>query len=192
MVTFIDLNKHKKDKVVFDKPGDYVAFMHNQSRQITFDITSQNVNLQVYGIFIGRDKDVFDLSSIQHHKAPHSKSNLTIKGVFYDEAKFVYKGLIRIEKNAKGTTSFQKNQNLKLSPKAFVESDPHLEILTNDVKCGHGSSTGKLNEEDIYYLKSRGLTKKTAEKLLIEGFLNEILGKVEKFGISNLISKYTN
>ncbi len=188
MVTFIDLNKTNKSKISFTKPGRYVAFMHNLSGDITFDITAPGVDLMIYGIYIGKSDDAFSLVSNQRHVAPGSTSNLFIKGVFYDESKFIYKGLIRIEKTAHGTRAHQRNQNLKLSQQTFVESDPFLEILNNDVSCGHGSTTGGLNKEELYYLKSRGITKKNAEKLLVEGFLSEITEKVKDFGNYQLLS----
>jgi Fe-S cluster assembly protein SufD len=183
MVTFIDINKTKKNRIVFKKPGSFVAFMHNYEGEITFDIQSPKVDLKVYGIYIGRASDAFTLSSTQRHVAPGSSSELFIKGVFYDESKFIYKGLIRIEKTAHGTKAHQRNQNLKLSPNTFVESDPFLEILNNDVSCGHGSTTGALNKEELYYLNSRGIQKKNAEKLLVAGFLNEIVKNVAEFGV---------
>lgn len=180
MINFIDVNTTGKDKIVLNKPGEYLAFMHNLSRQVTFDIRSPEVNLEVYGIYIGRGTDNFSLESTQLHTSPGSESNLYIKGVFFDESKFLYKGLIRIEKTAAGSKAYQKNQNLKMSGKAFVESDPFLEILNNDVSCGHGSSTGKLNEEDIYYLMSRGITRQKAEDLLIEGFIGDVVETIQK------------
>lgn len=194
MTVFIDVNKLNKKRYNIKKPGDYIAFMYNFSGDIIFDIQSERVNLQVYGLYVGINKDTFSLNTTQRHVSPNSQSNLLVKGVFSDESKFRYCGLIRIEKTAHQTQAYQKNQNLKLSPFTFVESDPFLEILNKNVKCGHGSSTGKLNEDELFYLYSRGVKSADARSLLIQGFLNEVLNKVReknpKFRLPKIPSKF--
>lgn len=180
MATLINLNDKKKELLTFDKKGRYVVFMHNLSGKFTFEITASNVELHIFGLFTGKDTDNFSVETIQHHKAPDSFSNLLIKGVFDDKSKFHYQGLIRIEKNGQKSHAYQKNQNLILSPDTFVESKPFLEILSNDVFCTHGSTTGKLSKDQILYVKSRGLNQKEAESLLVEGFINEVYDKVKE------------
>src|SRR3990167_1751845 len=114
------------------------------------------------------------------------KSNIEINKpgkyivVFYDESKFIYQGLIRIEKEAQKSKAYQKNQNLMMSDKCFVDSRPFLEILANDVYCTHGSTTGKLNQNEIYYLMTRSLDKNSAKKLLVDGFIQEIPEKIKQ------------
>ncbi|MEO6509265.1 MAG: SufD family Fe-S cluster assembly protein [Patescibacteria group bacterium] len=180
MTTFIDLNKDTQRAMTFSEKGKYVVFMHNLSGKFVFEITSEGVELDIFGLFTGTNEDNFSVETIQHHKAPGSTSNLLIKGVFNDKSKFHYQGLIRIEKNGQKSHAYQKNQNLILSPDTFVESKPFLEILTNDVFCTHGSTTGKLNKDQLFYAKSRGLDSKTAESLLVEGFVNEVYDKVKE------------
>ncbi len=180
MVTFIDLNKQEKEQILFDKPGDYIVFLHNLSGDFTFDIQAENVNLDIFGIFIGKDSKQFSLHTIQHHGAPSSTSNLFIKGVFYDASKFKYQGLIRIEKEAQKSHAYQKNQNLVMSSQCFIQSKPYLEILANDVFCTHGSTTGKLNKDQLFYAKTRGLNEIDAQKMLIKGFINEIIDKIHQ------------
>lgn len=175
MVTFIDLKKEKKEKIVFDKPGEYIVFMHNLSGTFTFDIKERDVTLYIYGLYIGKTQDDFSVHTIQKHMAPSSVSNLFIKGVFYDYSKFHYQGLIRIEKDAQKSHAYQKNQNVMMSPYAFVESKPYLEILANDVFCTHGSTTGRLDSEQLFYAKTRGLEEEKAKELLIDGFVNEVI-----------------
>ncbi len=174
MKTLINLNKVNQNQIALNKPGHYVAIFRNLSGKFNFILDSPDIDLQIYGLFVGKNTDQFKIETIQHHKAPNSTSNLLIKGVFDDESKFIYQGLIRIEKEAQKSHAYQKNQNLILSPKAFVDSRPFLEILANDVFCTHGSTTGKLDQEQLYYLKSRGIEEKQAQKLLIRGFINEI------------------
>ncbi|MBI2051197.1 SufD family Fe-S cluster assembly protein [Candidatus Roizmanbacteria bacterium] len=158
--------------------------MQNISGDFTFEIKASDVDLDIYGLFFGKGNDEFQVHTTQRHAAPSSKSNLFIKGVFDDESRFHYQGLIKIEKEGQHTHAYQKNQNLILSPKTFIESEPFLEILANDVFCTHGSTTGKLSEEELYYLKTRGIKKEQARKLLIAGFLNEILQKLPHNHIS--------
>ncbi len=176
----INLNKEKKKEVKFSKPGDYIIFFYNVSGKFTFDLAASGINLDIFGLFIGKNAKEFSLETVQNHKYPASTSNLLIKGVFRDKSKFNYKGLIRIEKKAQKSHAYQKNQNLILSPDVFVESKPYLEILANDVFCTHGSTTGKLNEEEIFYLKSRGFSEKAATSLLIDGFIQDLFAKIKE------------
>lgn len=180
MVTFIDLKKEKKEKLIFNKPGEYIVFMHNISGDFTFEINARDVELYVYGLYVGKTRDDFSVHTIQRHNAPSSTSNLFIKGVFYDYSKFHYQGLIRIEKDAQKSHAYQKNQNIMASPYAFIESKPYLEILANDVFCTHGSTTGRLNKEQLFYAKTRGLEEEKAQELLIDGFVNEIVYKIRE------------
>ncbi|MCL4364499.1 SufD family Fe-S cluster assembly protein [Patescibacteria group bacterium] len=173
----INLNETGQTKVSFDKPGDYAVFFENLSGELVFDINASNVNLNIYGLYVGNKSDDFKVNTVQVHRAPSSTSNLLIKGVFYGSSKFYYRGLIRIEKDAQKSHAYQKNQNLTLSKDCFIDSRPYLEILANDVFCTHGSTTGRLDKEQMFYTKSRGLEEKEAEKLLVEGFIDEIKNK---------------
>ena len=186
---FIDLNKLKQKKLVFDKPGDYIVFFHNLSGELDFRIKSSGVNLEILGLFVGKKSDDFELKTNQYHIAPNSTSNLLIKGVFDDRSKFIYQGLIKIEKTGQKTHAYQKNKNLILSEKVYVDSRPFLEILANDVFCTHGSTTGKINDESLFYLKSRGLNQKKAEQLYVSGFIQEITDKIKPYSQPFLTSE---
>jgi Fe-S cluster assembly protein SufD len=180
MATLINLNKEKKEHMVFDKKGQYVVFLHNLSGTFTVDLQESGIEVDIFGVFTGRNSDVFKIETIQKHVAPGSTSNLHIKGVFDDESKFDYQGLIRIEKTGQQSHAYQKNQNLILSPKVFVESKPYLEILANDVFCTHGSTTGKMNKDELYYIQTRGINEKDAKQLVIQGFIDDVLNKVRE------------
>ena len=182
MKSFINLNKTKTKKLNFTKPGKYIVFFRNLSGKFIFELKTKKVDLDIYGLFIGKNKEQFKVETIQRHIAPESTSNLLIKGVFYDESKFIYQGLVRIEEKAQKSHAYQKNQNIILSDKCYVDSRPFLEILANDVFCTHGSTTGKLNQNQIYYLQTRMLDKKQAEELLVAGFLQEIPEKINQYG----------
>ncbi len=178
---YIDLNKTRQNKLVFDRPGNYTVFFYNLSGEFDFKINSGGVNLEILGLYHGKKEESFKLKTNQYHIAPGSTSNLLIKGVFEDQSKFLYQGLIKIEKSGQKSHAYQKNKNLILGDKVFVDSRPFLEILANDVFCTHGSTTGKINEESLFYLKSRSLDQKMAEQLLISGFIQEILEKIEPY-----------
>ena len=186
----INLNKEKKETLIFNKRGSYVVFFKNLSGEFNFRIEAENVNLEIYGLYIGKGNDQFTIKTTQHHIAPNSSSNLLVKGVFFDQTKFFYRGLVRIEKGAQKSYAYQKNQNLILSSDVDIDSKPDLEILANDVFCTHGSTTGYLNDEEIFYLKSRGLNDSQAKDLLIEGFVGEIKEKL-KVKNQNLKNKLT-
>lgn len=120
----------------------------------------------------------FDFHPSQIHVAPHCYSNLTAKGALKDSGRAVYYGYIRVREGAQKTDAYQKNKNLILSQTARVDSIPNLEILANDVKCSHGSSIGELNSDELFYLRSRGLSAEQAERLLLEGFFDELLSSI--------------
>lgn len=182
MKQFINLNTIKKDKIIFDKPGKYVVFLHNLSGKITVELNVPNVDVDIFGLFVGKSAVNFKIETVQHHKAPLTTSNLFIKGVFDDQSRFNYQGLIRIEKHAQKSHAYQKNQNLILSSGVFVESKPFLEILANDVFCTHGSTTGRLNNEDLFYIRSRGFSEQSARDLLVTGFIEDVFDKISRAG----------
>jgi len=186
---FLNLNQTKQSRLTFDKHGDYTVFFYNLSGEFDFNIKSSGVNLDIFGLFVGKKSDNFELKTNQYHIAPGSTSNLLIKGVFDDNSKFIYQGLIKIEKSGQKSHAYQKNKNLILSPGVYVDSRPFLEILANDVFCTHGSTTGKINEESLFYLKSRGLNQSKAEKLYVSGFIQEITDKIKPYSHPRLTSE---
>jgi len=115
-----------------------------------------------------------DYRTFQEHVAPDTTSNLLFKGVVGDQARSVYTGLIRVGKDARGTNAFQTNRNIKLSDDAWAESVPNLVIENNDVHCSHASAVGPIDEEQRFYLESRGIPTTVAERLIVAGFFDEV------------------
>ena len=179
---FIDVSQEKKEKYMVNTPGKHVFFIANYSGSVNIEINSPDAEVFIYGVYIGRGKDNFKLNTIQHHKSGNNVSDLLVKGVFFDESKFIYEGLIRIDKKAQKSNAYQKNQNIIMSPGVFIDSRPFLEILANDVRCTHGSTTGKLSEDMLYYLQTRGIDYNKAEKLLIEGFVGDVFDRMKHVG----------
>lgn len=184
--TFIHLKKDSEKHIVFKKSGKYIVFFHNLSGEVVFDIQERGVDLDIYGMYTGHKNDSFKVRTIQHHRVPGSQSNLLIKGVFDEKSAFHYEGMIRIEKVAQGSHAYQKNQNLLLSPYVFVSSKPDLEILANDVYCTHGSTTGKLNRQELFYIQTRGVEKKKSEYMMVGGFIESMFSKISESGIQEI------
>ncbi len=180
MAQLVHITETPTKPIVFDTPGEYVVFFHNVSGKFEVELAETGVTVYICGLFTGRNSEEYKIETIQHHLKPGAYSDLYIKGVFEDKSKLFYQGLIRIEKEGQQSHAYQKNQNLILSPGVYVESNPFLEILANDVFCTHGSTTGKLNKEDIFYLKSRGMEDTEARKLLVDGFVNQLLDRVKQ------------
>jgi Fe-S cluster assembly protein SufD len=125
--------------------------------------------------FFGDGDQTMDYRTFQDHVAPDTTSNLLFKGAVADRARSVYTGLIRVGKGARGTNAFQTNRNLKLSEDAWAESIPNLVIENNDVHCSHASAVGPIDEEQRFYLESRGVPTPVAERLIVAGFFAEVL-----------------
>lgn len=135
-------------------------------------------SVKMGGIYFGDGERLLDYRIYVTHRGPRTMSDIFLKGAVADQAQAVWTGLMRIENEAVGTSAFETNRNLVLSKGALVHSVPNLEILTDDLQCGHGSSSGPLDEEQLYYMMSRGLSRDRAERLLVRGFFDEILGKL--------------
>jgi Fe-S cluster assembly protein SufD len=125
--------------------------------------------------YFGDGEQMIDLRTYQEHRAPDTTSNLLFKGAVADRSHSVYTGLIRIRPDARGTNAFQTNRNLKLSEHAWAESVPNLEIENNDVRCSHASTVGPVDEDQRFYLESRGVPTPVAERLIVAGFFDEVL-----------------
>lgn len=126
-------------------------------------------------VYFGDGDQMLDLRTFQEHRAPDTTSNLLFKGAVADSSHSVYTGLIRILPEGRGTNAFQTNRNLKLSEHAWAESVPNLEIENNDVRCSHASTVGPVDEDQRFYLESRGVPTAAAERLIVAGFFDEVL-----------------
>ena len=132
---------------------------------------------QVALYFAGGDQ-MHDFRTIQDHDAPNTTSDLLFKGAVQDHAASVYTGNIVIREHAGGTTADQTNRNLTLSDGAWAESVPNLDIRTNDVKCSHASTVGPIDEDQRFYLESRGVRPEVAERLVVLGFFDEVIAQL--------------
>ncbi len=181
-IIIIDRLKGNQEFTVADKEKKFfIIFLtdgKNQKGSITISIKGSQADVKILGIIIGFGVQEVNLYTFQDHKEKESVSDLFIKSVLFDKAKFHYEGLIKIEKGAQKSNAYQKNQNLLMSPYAWAESKPYLEILANDVRCTHGATIGRLDNEQLYYLETRGLSQLEATILLIQGFCNDVLQRL--------------
>jgi Fe-S cluster assembly protein SufD len=152
----------------------HIFFLSNYSGKLHIHIQKEGAVVYVFGVYVGKGADIFKVVTVQDHQKGESMSDLFIRGVFFDQSKFLFEGLINIAKNAQKSNAYQKNQNLILSKEAFVDSRPFLEIQANDVRCTHGSTTGRIDKEQLQYLSTRGISPNDATTLVVEGFIEDI------------------
>lgn len=141
-------------------------------------------SVELVGLSFGEREQVIDYRIRIAHVGHDTSSDVHIKGAVEDNAQSVFTGLLRIEPDALRSSAFETNRNLVLSPGAKANSVPNLEILCDDVMCGHGSSVGPLEDDHLYYLQSRGLSRERAERVLIRGFFSEVL---DRFPVPELV-----
>ena len=130
------------------------------------------------GCYFGNGTQHFDFHTFQNHNVGHSVSDLLFKGALRDRARMVYQGLIKVHKDAQRSDAYQANRNLLLSDKARADSIPSLEIEANDVRCTHGATVGQVDEDQLFYLMTRGLPKRDAERMIIHGFFEPVLERI--------------
>ena len=158
--------------------GDY-ARVRTHAR-----LTGQGGSTRQVALYFADGSQTHDFRTTQEHIAPKTTSDLLFKGAVNDVARSVYTGLIKIGPDARGTVAFQTNRNLTLSDGAWAESVPNLQIDTNDVKCSHASTVGPIDEEQRFYLESRGIQPDIAERLVVLGFFDEVLAQLPTGGFA--------
>lgn len=159
---------------------------------LTVDLVGRGSNGKVVGAYFGDRDQVLDYRYFMHHVGLNTSSDMFLKGAVEDEALSVFTGMIRIEEDAQRTNAYQTNRNLILSDGAAAQSVPNLEILANDVKCGHGSTMGPLDEEQRYYLMSRGLDGDQADRLQVRGFFEEALRRFPHEQVMGPLRRWMN
>ncbi len=133
---------------------------------------------EMLGVYFGTGAQRVDLHALQDHRAPGASSDLLYRGAVKDSARSVFSGLIRVEPGAQKTNAFQVNRNLILSRGARSDSIPMLEIMADDLRCTHGSATSHLDDEQVFYLMSRGIPRKRAAFMIVEGFFADVFDRI--------------
>ena len=140
----------------------------------TVDLDGEGADTQIYGLYLIDKKQHVENYLKVNHNVPHCTSNEKFKGVLDDEATGVFNGHVYVAPNAQKTDAHQNNSNIILTPKAKINSQPFLEIYADDVKCSHGTSTGQLDQEAMFYMRQRGISKANARILLMYAFAAEV------------------
>jgi Fe-S cluster assembly protein SufD len=147
--------------------------------RIQNDLAGPGATSRVTGAYFADGTQHLDYDTFQEHIAPDTTSDFAFKGALRDNARAVWRGMIRVEEGAQGTNAYQENRNLLLSKTAHADSIPGLEILANDVRCTHGATLGQVDREQLFYLMARGLPRSEAERLIVRGFFQDVLDRVE-------------
>jgi Fe-S cluster assembly protein SufD len=168
-----------------------VSFGSQLSRtNVEAGLTAPGSDSEMLGLYFADQNQVLDHHTLQDHIAPNAHSDLLYKGALRDESIAVFSGLIRVEPGAQKTDAYQTNRNLILgTDDAFAVSLPNLEIMADDVKCSHGSTTGQVDESDLFYLMSRGIPRREAEKLVVFGFFGEITSRIPLRGLKEKLDR---
>ncbi len=160
--------------------------------EINCNLNGKYASAFVNGVFILNETKHHEIKTNINHLIENTKSYQLIKGVLEDKSKAVYQGKIFVNSKAQKTDGYQLSKAILLNEYTEFNAKPELEIYADDVKCSHGSASGNLNEDSIFYLKSRGLNYKEAKKLLINGFLLDVVEKITDFEIKNLMTNIMN
>jgi len=138
-------------------------------------------------VAVATNEQEFDARTLQDHISPHTASDLLYKNALDDRARCTFGGLIRVEPHAHFTDAYQKVRNLLLSDDSEANSMPGLEILADNVRCTHGATSGQINEDEMFYLHSRGIPTKVAQRLIVTGFLNEVIQRLDQPSIADYL-----
>lgn len=173
--------------------GTYEALTLNKGgalcrNQVHAELDGEGAHIELNGVNLGRGRQIQDATYLVEHKAPHCTSNQFVRTVLDEQARGIYQGKVHVHQPAQKTDGYQLSNALLLSEGAEMDTKPELEIYADDVKCSHGATTGQLDDEPLFYLRSRGLNEVEARALLIEAFLAEV---IEKSTADALHSEFT-
>jgi Fe-S cluster assembly protein SufD len=165
-----------------DAELDWVAGGFGSKRgktRIQNDLSGPGATSRVTGAYFADGVQHLDYDTFQEHIAPNCESDFAFKGALRDNATAVWRGMIRVEPDAQKTNAYQECRNLMLSPTAHAVPIPGLEIMANDVRCTHGATVSRVDREQLFYLMSRGLPRAEAERLVVRGFFQDVLDRIE-------------
>jgi Fe-S cluster assembly protein SufD len=147
--------------------------------RIQNDLAGPGATSRVTGAYFADADQHLDYDTFQEHMAPDTESDFAFKGALRDTATAVWRGMIRVERDAQKTNAYQECRNLMLSPTTHAVPIPGLEILANDVRCTHGATVGRVDRDQLFYLMARGLPRPEAERLIVRGFFQDVLDRIE-------------
>jgi Fe-S cluster assembly protein SufD len=174
------------------------SVVHTVTISLNGGIVRNNLNIvmeaehseaDLHGLYFLKGQTHVDNHTVVDNVKPHSLSNELYKGIIDDNATAVFNGKIFVQKDAQKTNAFQSNKNILLSENATVNTKPQLEIFADDVKCSHGCTIGQLDEEAVFYLRSRGISAKAAESLMVHAFAIDVLNHIKSEPIRNYVDQ---
>jgi Fe-S cluster assembly protein SufD len=177
---------HERARVARDAKLDWIfgALGSRLTKNFSdLDLAGQGALGRMSGFYFADGQQHFDLDTQQNHLAPHTTSDLLYKGALRDQSRSVWQGMIYVAPGAQKTDGYQSNRNLVLSKQARADSIPGLEILADDVRCTHGATVGKIDPDQVFYLRSRGIPYIEAERLIVEGFFDPIMQRIPFEGV---------
>jgi len=145
-----------------------------QNKRLDVVLAGENAQVEIVGLVLAKGQEQKALEAYITHAAPNTKSNVNVRAVLRGKSSFAFRGNVKIEKGAKGSDAYLRSDALLFDEAKMGDDTPALEILEPDVKAGHAATIGKVDENMLFYLMSRGLTRIQAEKMLIEGFISPI------------------
>jgi len=169
-------------RVERDAELDWVAGGFGSMRgktRIQNDLNGPGATSRVTGAYFADGEQHLDYDTFQEHIAPNCESDFAFKGALRDNATAVWRGMIRVEPDAQKTNAYQECRNLMLSPTAHAVPIPGLEIMANDVRCTHGATVSRVDREQLFYLMARGLPRPEAERMVVRGFFQDVLDRIE-------------
>lgn len=153
------------------------------------NIEGTGANFELYGVSVANKSDNIIISTMVHHKKGDARSHQYIKCIGADKSNTLFEGTVHIVEGAGGSLAYQQNKNILLSDSAQISSRPWLEIYADDVKCSHGSTTGMINEEEIFYMRQRGISLQSAKKLQMQGFALDIVEHITNQKLKDIASE---
>ncbi|MBD67149.1 MAG: Fe-S cluster assembly protein SufD [Halobacteriovoraceae bacterium] len=183
------LNSH------IDRDAHYNSCIINQGARLSrsnlyVNLHATGATADVHGLYQLKENQHHDTMSFIHHNCEHTYSHQLYKGILSDSSRGIFTGRVRVEKNAQQINAEQLNKNLLLSKKAHTNSRPQMEIYADDVKCAHGSTTGQISEEEMFYFTSRGITPEKAHKMLAQAYTNDVLLKINNLKIRSYMQSH--
>lgn len=181
-------------RVILKKGAEFNGYqvekdIHFNKSHISTELQESNSHAEIHGIYHMTDNNFCEIFTLQDHQAPRCSSRSLYRGVLYDKSHSVYNGMIHVDKEATKTDAYLTNNNLLMNDGCRADSIPGLKIDTNDVKCSHGSTTGKLDKNQLFYLQSRGFSQIEAKQILTQAFLEEVIGDLPDLIIQDIESK---
>ncbi|MBU2020392.1 MAG: Fe-S cluster assembly protein SufD [Bacteroidetes bacterium] len=155
---------------------------------LNIKVIGENADTHLNGMYLGHGSMHVDNHTVVDHTVANCESNELYKGVMADKSTGVFNGKVFVRKDAQKINAFQSNGNVLLSDDATINSKPELEIYADDVKCSHGSTTGQLDEEAVFYLRARGISEKAARQLMVSAFIGDVINKIDNTEVSDYLT----